>query len=349
MSLGAEWQTARLRAAALEGRASAEQSPLVAELLEQVGGLIEELRIAVEGATSQQRDLQLARAELAAARQNHREFVELGGEARVLTNRRAEVIAASDAACRMLGVATEEVSGSSMWTLLGTGARADLRAPDDQPGRRRGIVFLLDGQTRRPVLVETTAGITRGTRTYVYWMLTDLTRPLLPGEDIATEDPELARSWLRVYSDLVSVTSSLAERFEENADAAAAMAQPALAEQSLQIEAWLAGLLYRRQLWQNVHGRLTGLSVDRPAGLLRNGSRSTVLTVREAQLIAFLLDHPGTVFSAQALIAGAWHSGFLAPEQLRTYMVRARRRLEEVRAPCSILNQRGSGYRLEFS
>src|SRR5438067_3255150 len=347
MSVAAEWQIANRQAAAVLARAANQRSPLVDELVELVAELLEELQAAGDETTAQQRELQLARADLGAARQSHRELLELGGEARVLSNRRGEVIAASEAACRLLGVAPEQIVGANMWKLLGAAARADLRAANDQPDRRRGIIFLPDGQGRRPTLVES-MGSVRNARKYLYWMLTDLTGPLLRGEDIATDDSELARSWLRVYSDLVSVTESLAEKFEENLDSAPALAQPALGEQAVQIEAWLAGLLYRRQLWQQLHGRLTGLSVDRRAGELRNGSRSTKLTVREAQLIAFLLDHPGTVFPADALIARAWHSGFLAPEQLRTYVVRARRRLAEVGAPCAILNQRGSGYRLEF-
>src|SRR5437588_11736459 len=128
MSVAADWQIAHRRAAAVLARAAKQRSPLIDELVEMLAELLEELQGTNHEAAAQQRELELARGELAAARQSHRELLELGGEARVLSNRRGEVIAASDAACGLLGVPPERIAGASMWKLLGAAARADLRA-----------------------------------------------------------------------------------------------------------------------------------------------------------------------------------------------------------------------------
>jgi len=111
----------------------------------------------------------------------------------------------------------------------------------------------------------------------------------------------------------------------------------------------LLHLKQRITYWQERHGRLAGISVDLDRRILSNGSEVALLTKREAQLLDFLLQQPDRQHTARILAAQAWHESGLAAEQVRTYIVRLRRILLKVDAPCAIVSQRRLGYRLTFS
>jgi DNA-binding response OmpR family regulator len=72
------------------------------------------------------------------------------------------------------------------------------------------------------------------------------------------------------------------------------------------------------------------------------------LTRRESQLLTFLLEHPARFFDTRTLAARAWHDPHLASEQVRTYVVRLRRRLQEAGVGCDIRSERRRGYALVF-
>ena len=88
-------------------------------------------------------------------------------------------------------------------------------------------------------------------------------------------------------------------------------------------------------------------STKRP-GVLYGADGAIPLTAREAQLLTFLLHRPDRYFSPSALAAQAWHDPRLAAEQVRSYVVRLRRRLAEARVGCRIDSRRGLGYMLSF-
>ena len=79
-----------------------------------------------------------------------------------------------------------------------------------------------------------------------------------------------------------------------------------------------------------------------------HGERTVRTSLRERQLLNALLGHPGRTLTARALLTQAWHSPYLTEEQLRTYVVRLRRKLEHLGAPCTLVNRRGHGYALVF-
>jgi DNA-binding response OmpR family regulator len=101
--------------------------------------------------------------------------------------------------------------------------------------------------------------------------------------------------------------------------------------------------------WQLRHRQLAGIRVDMDRRILTNGSEAALLTKRELQLLDFLLQRPDRHHSATTLAAQAWHDPRLAAEQVRTYVVRLRRLLLKVGAPCQISTQRRLGYRLTSS
>ena len=79
----------------------------------------------------------------------------------------------------------------------------------------------------------------------------------------------------------------------------------------------------------------------------RNGRRQT-LSQTEWQLFAFLLRHPGRVFTRRELAAGAWGPGYASRNgQAELYVSRVRRKVErDQQRPRIIETVRGAGYRL---
>jgi DNA-binding response OmpR family regulator len=110
----------------------------------------------------------------------------------------------------------------------------------------------------------------------------------------------------------------------------------------------LTRLRERLALWQRRHRELAGVDVDETAGVLYGAEGAIPLTAREAQLLTFLLHRPDRYFAPGSLAAQAWNDPRLAPEQVRTYVVRLRRLLAEARVGCRIDSRRGLGYKLSF-
>jgi DNA-binding winged helix-turn-helix (wHTH) protein len=148
---------------------------------------------------------------------------------------------------------------------------------------------------------------------------------LLTGEDLDTNRPQEAARWVRIYSELLALN-------EERGDAGRRV---------------LELLRGRLEEWRRRHLELAGLEFDPYARILTVAGRALHLTRREAQLMDWLLDHPGQFFTSEALIQEAWEDARLAPEQVRTYVVRLRRKLEEARAPARLVNRARLGYALD--
>lgn len=151
---------------------------------------------------------------------------------------------------------------------------------------------------------------------------------LLPGEDLGTDRPQEAARWVRIYSELVALHEERhpSQRGEQRA---------------------VADLRDRLEEWRRRHLELAGLDFDSYARIMTVAGRSQHLTRRESQLLDWLLDHPGEYFTSEALIQEAWEDPRLAPEQVRTYVVRLRRKLQEVSAPARLVNRARLGYALD--
>jgi len=86
-------------------------------------------------------------------------------------------------------------------------------------------------------------------------------------------------------------------------------------------------------------GRLT---VDHEQQLVTRGEEELRLTPLEFRLLAAFVRHPGQVLSADQLIEIAWRDPLVQPEQVKLYVGRLRRKLEDAEA---IETVRGFGYR----
>lgn len=169
---------------------------------------------------------------------------------------------------------------------------------------------------------------------------------LLQGENPETQHAADARRWIAIYSQLLAFNVELLERLHREVGDDAG-------ERGLDVDdriaEWeLTRLRDRLGFWQRRHRELAGVDVDEAAGVLYGADGAIPLTAREAQLLTFLLHRPDRYFAPNALAAQAWHDPHLAAEQVRSYVVRLRRRLTEARVECRIDSRRGLGYRLAF-
>jgi DNA-binding response OmpR family regulator len=152
------------------------------------------------------------------------------------------------------------------------------------------------------------------------------------GEDLATERAGEAARWVRIYAELVALHE---DRLATSTGSQAAY-----------IETVLDQLRTRLDEWRQRHLGLAGMDFDPYARVLTIAGRSLHLTRREAQLLDFLLERPGQFFTSEVLIREAWEDERLAPEQVRTYIVRLRRKLDESQAPARLANKPRIGYAL---
>ena len=170
---------------------------------------------------------------------------------------------------------------------------------------------------------------------------------LLLGEDPDTRHAADARRWIAIYSQLLVFNEELLDRLHREVGEGAG-------ERGLDVddriaESELTRLRDRLAFWQTRHRELAGVDVDERAGILYGAAGPLPLTAREAQLLTFLLHRPDRYFAPSALAAQAWHDPRLAAEQVRSYVVRLRRRLAEARVACRIDSRRGLGYMLTFA
>jgi DNA-binding response OmpR family regulator len=172
---------------------------------------------------------------------------------------------------------------------------------------------------------------------------------LIQGEDPETQHALDARHWLNIYAELVAFHEDLLQRFRAgSAQLDAAGRERLKARELAPLRAEIARLRGRLHFWQNRCLELAGLELDPTAHVLRYGNAEVRLTGREMQVLDVLLRNPGKRFRAEALISLAWHESRLAPEQLRTYVVRIRRKLADGRIPAQLANHPRQGYSLVF-
>ena len=157
----------------------------------------------------------------------------------------------------------------------------------------------------------------------------DLTE--LPGEDLATSAlPEVA-GWISIYEEMASVMRSVISRANGSDEAA---------ELAPQLR-WIEERLSR---WRDRHVELAGVVIDRNNHSLTYGGKVLRLTRREADLLDFLLRHPRRPFTSKQLATLAWQNSRLSDAQVRTYIMRLRKRLREVGLEEVITVARNRGY-----
>jgi DNA-binding response OmpR family regulator len=174
---------------------------------------------------------------------------------------------------------------------------------------------------------------------------------LLEGENPDTQHPEDARRWLAVYSELLAYKEGVIARTQH-------AVQQLAPESAAEIEQTDIPILseerdrFRRRLhyWQRrVRDLGGGIDFDYEVRVIRHGGRAIRLSRREAELLTFLLEHPGQSFAPRKLASQAWLAPSLSSEQVRNYVVRLRRKLGGADLPFTLLSEPGTGYSLKWS
>ncbi len=170
----------------------------------------------------------------------------------------------------------------------------------------------------------------------------------LEGEDLATEHWEDARHWMSIYDDLIRFKLRLLERVRRELPKLPPVAQGAVDVDVTYIEAQLAGYHERLDQWYQRVWQLQGLWVDPNGRVIRHKGKEAALTVREFELLQFLLDHPHRFYTTSQISAYAWSDAALRPEEVRNYVLRVRKILGRLEIPCDLINRPGRGYALAF-
>jgi DNA-binding response OmpR family regulator len=175
----------------------------------------------------------------------------------------------------------------------------------------------------------------------------EASRPL-EGEDIGTTHWEDARHWMSIYVDLLEFKRGILDRIRRDLTKLPPIAQGAVETDVKIIESQMEGYQRRVELWSQRIQELHGLWLDPETRNVRYKDGESRLTVREFQLLRFLLDHPHRFFTVNQILGQAWTEPALFPEEVRNYVRRLRQALAALEIPCDVVNRPGRGYALEF-
>jgi DNA-binding response OmpR family regulator len=155
----------------------------------------------------------------------------------------------------------------------------------------------------------------------------------LPGEDLDTQALAEVASWITIYEELATVLRGIVARAE-------------VVDQDAELAANLAWIEDRLRRWRIRHAELSGVQVDAERRTVSYAGMTATLTRRETDLLGFLLAHPDRPFSPRQLAVAAWSNARLSDAQVRTYMMRLRRRLVELGVGNIIRVVKRRGYEL---
>jgi len=93
---------------------------------------------------------------------------------------------------------------------------------------------------------------------------------------------------------------------------------------------------------------LAGTTIDSGSRSITRGERSVSFSRRDWELLTFLLANPGQWFTAEELVRLAWRSTRYSAEQLRSYVMRLRRKMSPLDLPFAVTSQQGRGYRFDL-
>ena len=174
---------------------------------------------------------------------------------------------------------------------------------------------------------------------------------LLEGEDPGTAHAEDARRWLVVYGELLAYKDSVLERTLLTIERAGPEAAAEITRTDVPIISEERERFRRRfGYWQERVRELGGgLDFDPARRTIQHRGQAVRLSRREAELLRFLLEHPGQRFAPRELAARAWRAPKLSSEQVRNYVVRLRRKLSGASLPCTLVSEPGVGYSLKWS
>jgi DNA-binding response OmpR family regulator len=170
----------------------------------------------------------------------------------------------------------------------------------------------------------------------------------LEGEDLKTSDWEDARYWMSIYADLLEFKRGILDRVVRDVARLQPLARNAAAADIQIIEDQMHGYQARLDLWYKRIWKLHGLWLDPEGRMIRHQGREVELTLREFQLLQFLLDRPHRYFTASQIMSHAWADPALFPEEVRNYVRRVRKILADLAIPVDLVNKPGRGYTLVF-
>jgi hypothetical protein len=176
----------------------------------------------------------------------------------------------------------------------------------------------------------------------------EASRPL-EGEHIGTTRWEDARHWISIYVDLIEFKRGILDRVRRDIIKLPPVARGAAEADVKIIESQMDGYQRRLDLWYRRIRDLHGLWLDPEGRLIRYQGREATLTVREFQLLQFLLNHPHRYFTVTQILGQSWAEPALFPEEVRNYVERVRKVLASLEIPCDLVNRPARGYSLEFS
>ena len=179
--------------------------------------------------------------------------------------------------------------------------------------------------------------------------MTDKQSEPLEGEDLGTSHWKDAIHWLGIYADLLEFKRGILERVELDLSKLLPVAQTGAERDLRVIEAQMEAYQERLDLWNRRVRDLHGLWLDAEGHAIHYKALEAKLTVREFQLLQFLLDRPYRYFTVPQILEQAWAQPDLFPEEVRNYVRRVRKVITEMKIPCELVNRPGRGYALTFS
>jgi len=153
---------------------------------------------------------------------------------------------------------------------------------------------------------------------------------------------------LSIYGDLLEFKRGVLDRIRIDLVKLPPAARRAADQDFQLIAGQMEGYQKRLQLWNQRLRELGGLWLDPEGRMIRYEGREAALTVREFQLLRFLLDHPYRFFTVDEILGQAWSEPDLSPEEVRNYIRRLRKVITALQIPCAVVNRPGRGYTLEF-
>src|ERR1700730_9686497 len=111
----------------------------------------------------------------------------------------------------------------------------------------------------------------------------------LAGEDLRTPHWEDARHWMSIYADLLEFKRGILDRVRRDLVALQPTARSAAAADVEIIEEQMHGYQERLDLWYRRIWELHGLWLDPEGRMIRHQGRELAITLREFQLLQFLL------------------------------------------------------------
>jgi two-component system, OmpR family, manganese sensing response regulator len=153
---------------------------------------------------------------------------------------------------------------------------------------------------------------------------------------------------MSIYADLLEFKRGILDRVRRDVTKLQPIARMAAVADVRIIESQMEGYQKRLELWYQRVWDLHGLWLDPEGRTIRYKGQEATLTVREFQLLQFLLDHPHRYFTVTQILGQAWAEPSLFPEEVRNYVRRVRKLLSTLGIPCDLVNQPGRGYSLEF-